>query len=250
MGISKKSTSSRPCLTDRIHTSSAKERGFGWTSSNWSGYAIRGRKGAFRRISGEWIVPFVQPSARTAYSSAWIGIDGYGNSSLIQTGTGHEYVNGIIRYYAWWEILPAAETVIPYPVFPGDRMQALIFQTSPGKWMIQLRNLSRQWIFRTLQRYSGPQSSAEWILEAPQVDGRLAGLARLTPTCFSRCRVNGRSPKLKSSDGGVMIQKKVKAAIPSRPNNRGDAFTVTRLCRNALPPVHSKLPIQYIHSKK
>lgn len=245
-----KVTSSRPCLTDRIHTSSAKESGYGWTSGNWSGYAIRGRKGAFRQISGEWIVPFVKPSAKTAYSSAWIGIDGYGNSSLIQTGTGHESVNGTVHYYAWWEILPASETVIPYPVSPGDRMQACIFKTSPGKWIIQLRNLSKQWTFRTLQRYAGPQASAEWILEAPQVDGKIAGLARLSPVYFSRCRVNGKSPKLKASDGGIMIQKKIRVAVPSRPNTRGDAFTVTRLCRNGLPPLYSKLPIQYIHSGK
>ncbi|UQZ37626.1 hypothetical protein C2I18_21725 [Paenibacillus sp. PK3_47] len=233
-----------------MHTSSAKESGFGWSSGNWSGYAIRGKKQAFRQISGEWMVPFVRPSAKAAYSSAWIGIDGYGNSSLIQTGTGHESVNGIVHYYAWWEILPAAETVIPYPVSPGDRMQALIIRTSPGKWMIQLRNLSRHWVFRTTQRYSGPQASAEWIVEAPQVNGSIAGLARLSPVCFSRCRVNGKSPKLKSSDGGIMIQNKHKVAVPSRPNTRGDAFTVKRPCKNVLPPVHSKLPIQYIHSRK
>lgn len=234
---------SRPCLTDKTHKGRTQITGFGWTSSNWSGYAIRGKKGAFRRISGEWVVPYVKPTAKPSYSSAWIGIDGFKNSSLIQTGTGHESVNGTVRYYAWWEILPAAETVIPLPVSPGDRIRATIVKLSPGKWCIMLCNLSKQWTFRTIQRYNGPQSSAEWIMEAPQVGNSVAALAQISPTRFRCCRINGKSPKLTPENGGIMIQNNVTVAVPSCPSARGDAFTVKRLYQKGLSQAYLKSPI-------
>ncbi|WP_258166301.1 G1 family glutamic endopeptidase [Paenibacillus sp. PCH8] len=78
---------------------------FGWISSNWSGYALTGLPNPYRRISAEWTVPYVLPCTRNSYSSAWIGINGFENTSLIQTGTGHDWIQGKPSYYAWWEIL-------------------------------------------------------------------------------------------------------------------------------------------------
>lgn len=151
----------------------------------------------------------MKPTSRATYSSAWIGIDGFKNSNLIQTGTGHEFVNGTARYYAWWEILPSAETVIPFS--------------------ITLRNLSQQWTFRTLQRYIGPQTSVEWVMEAPQVDGSIAKLAHVSPTMFTCCRVNGKNPKLTPAMGGTMIQNNATVAIPSCPSRSGNSFVVKPL---------------------
>ncbi|MBW4084189.1 G1 family glutamic endopeptidase [Paenibacillus sp. S150] len=233
----------RPCVTGKAHKSKTQSTGYGWTSDNWSGYAISGKKGAFRRISGEWIVPFVKPTSSPTYSSAWIGIDGFKNSSLIQTGTGHESINGVVRYYAWWEILPAAETVIPLPVSPGDRMRASIVKLDGTKWRITLCNLSKQWTFRTIQRYTGPQTSAEWIMEAPQVGASIGKLAKVTPTKFFCCRVNGKSPMLTPADGGVMVQNNITAAVPTCPNAGGDAFIVKRVYRKGKPLAHSRNPI-------
>ncbi|MEK3944955.1 MULTISPECIES: G1 family glutamic endopeptidase [Paenibacillus] len=217
-----------PCLKDKSNANKFQSSGFGWSSTNWSGYTITGKKGAFNRIAGEWIVPYVKPTSKPSYSSAWIGIDGFKNSSLIQTGTGHEFVNGRARYYAWWEILPDVETVIPLPVSPGDHIKANITKVGRNKWTITLRNLSRNWIFRTLQRYTGPQTSGEWIMEAPEVDGSIAKLARVSPTCFYCCRINGKSPRLTLNMGGIMVQNNATIAVPSCPNHRGDSFTVKR----------------------
>ncbi|MHA6529581.1 G1 family glutamic endopeptidase [Paenibacillus sp. BAC0078] len=233
----------RPCVTAKAHKNKAQSTGFGWVSSNWSGYAISGKKGAFRQISGDWIVPFIKATSKTAYSSAWIGIDGFKNSNLIQTGTGHESINGVVHYYAWWEILPAAETVIPLPVSPGDHMRASITKESSGKWLITLRNLSKQWTFRTFQRYTGPQSSAEWIMEAPQVGGKIGALSKMTATRFFRCSVNGKSPRLTPADSGIMVQNKITVAVPSSPSANGDAFNVKRVYRKGKPLVHSRSPI-------
>ncbi|MEK4008118.1 G1 family glutamic endopeptidase [Paenibacillus sp. FSL H3-0333] len=243
MGQVNRLTRSKPCLKDKLNTGRAASSGFGWTSSNWSGYAISGKKGSYRQISADWIVPYVKPTVKPTFSSAWIGIDGFKNSSLIQTGTGHESVNGKVRYYAWWEILPASETVIPFPVSPGNHMRASIVKLSPGKWCITLRNLSKCWVFRTVQRYNGPQSSAEWIVEAPQVGFDIAPLSKLSTVCFTCCQVNGRSPRLKVSDGGIMIQNKKLLAVPSPPRSCGSAFSVRRIYHKSPPVVYSRNPI-------
>lgn len=212
----------QPCLFKK---SEQKQR-HRTASSNWSGYAISGQKGVFHRISGEWTVPYVRPSSEPAFSSIWIGIDGYQNDSLIQTGTGHDYMDGSPYYYAWWEILPAVATIIPLTVRPGDRMSAVIVKRTCSKWLIHLKNLSRNWCFQTVQRYNGPRSSAEWIVEAPEVEGATTRLTRLTPVHFSRCRVNGKNPKLTPAQGIKMIQERRIVSIPSRLNLAGDSFTV------------------------
>ncbi len=55
-------------------------------STNWSGEAETGQEDGFSSISGSWTVPEVSGAA-TSFSASWIGIDGFGNITLIQTGT-------------------------------------------------------------------------------------------------------------------------------------------------------------------
>ena len=101
-----------------------------WAASNWSGYA---ETGTFTGVSGTWTVPSVASTSSATYSSTWIGVDGYNNGNLIQTGTEQDYYNGAAHYDAWWEILPAAETEISpssYAVSPGDQMSSSIYETS------------------------------------------------------------------------------------------------------------------------
>ena len=214
----------QPCLLEKSTLS--RRNVSGSYSSNWSGYALSGSKGMYNRVSGSWIVPYVRPSSTSSYSSAWIGIDGYLNSSLIQTGTGHDFVHGKPYYYAWWEILPAFATIIPHPVHPGDCMKAIIVKRTCTKWLICLKNLTRNWTFRTVQQYSGPQSSAEWIVEAPEVGRVNTRLANLTPVIFKHCRVNGKIPKLSADQRVTMVQNGRVVSLPTQPSKSGDAFVV------------------------
>lgn len=200
--------------------------GFGWTSSNWSGYAVT-NKAPYNSITGQWVVPKVNPSSQSAYSSAWIGIDGFNNNSLIQTGTAHDYINGSAHYYAWWEILPAAVTKIPHPVSPGDRMHAEIRNLGNSLWSITLINNTKRWTFRIIQSYSGPQESAEWIVEAPSINGQTARLANYGKVTFDKASVNGGNPMLMKANGGVMIQQNVQVSTPSAPDKDKDGFAVS-----------------------
>lgn len=197
----------------------------GWASSNWSGYA---KTGTFTKATGAWVVPSVARSRKATYSSQWVGIDGFNNSNLIQTGTEADYYSGSAHYAAWWEILPAAETVIPsITVHPGDQMAASIAKGSGSSWTITLTDSTIGASFTTTQTYAGPGSSAEWIEEAPSVGGRIATLARYSsPDTFDPGTANGLSPALTAADGGVMIQKGVQVSTPSVPDRDTDGFNM------------------------
>jgi hypothetical protein len=60
------------------------------TSLNWAGYAIetnlnKPQSGAVTDVKGSWVVPTVDCLATpNAYSSFWIGIDGYSSNTVEQ----------------------------------------------------------------------------------------------------------------------------------------------------------------------
>jgi hypothetical protein len=243
-----------------------------WASSNWSGYA---ETGTYTAIKGSWTVPSVTGPApvvtttvtrvhgrlvtRTTttytntYSSAWIGIDGYSNSSLIQTGTEMDWVNGQAQYNAWWEVLPKAETPISKPVAPGDVLSASIVKSknSSGQfvWTITISDAgngtnSNQWSFTTSPAYSGPGTSAEWIVEAPTVGGKQATIAdyNFPASAASAGDFNGAAVQasigsnyvpagLVLDEEGFLIQPvngtQTQVSTPSAPNAAGTAFNIS-----------------------
>lgn len=205
--------------------SAATASNVGWASSNWSGYAKTGT--GFTTITGTWTVPAAASTRTATFSSNWIGIDGFNNSSLIQTGTESDYYNHSAHYTVWWEILPAAETPIAsMSVSPGDTVTASITHQSGSTWVISIKDLKTGKSFTTSQSYTGPQTSAEWIEEAPTVGGRIAPLAHYGSSTFDPGTVNGGNPGLKASDGGAMIQNRVQVSTPSLPDTDTDGFTM------------------------
>ena len=153
-------------------------------STNWSGEIVTGS--TYTAINGEWTVPSVVPSESAEYSASWIGIDGVGNSTLIQTGTSQDTDDGSTSYYAWVELLPAVSVPIEdAPVSPGDAMDADIVETSPDVWRIEILDMTQNWFYQQSFDYSTPGASAEWIEEAPTVDGSQSALANFGSTTFS-----------------------------------------------------------------
>jgi hypothetical protein len=206
----------------------------GWAASNWSGYAVTGS--VYKSVTGQWTVPAVPTSGQATYSSAWIGIDGFNNSSLIQTGTESDSYNGGTHYYAWWEILPAAETVIrSISVHPGDVMTASITQGSGSSWTIKISD-NHGASFSTKQRYTGPQSSAEWVVEAPTVGGQIARLANYGSATLDPGTVNGGNPLLNAGQGGVMVQNGAQVSTPSNPDADTDGFSAAYGSTAVAPP--------------
>jgi len=216
-----------PSISHHPRISAGVPRTAGWASSNWSGYAVTG--GPFTSAAGQWTVPSVAASRRSTFSSSWVGIDGFNNSNLIQTGTEQDYYNGSAHYNAWWEILPAAETVITtISVSPGDHMSATIARVSGQSFKITITDTSNGQSFNITQTYNGPLTSVEWIQEAPTVGGRVATLATYSsPTTFDPGTANGGNPGLSAADSGVMIQKGVQVSTPSGPDSDTDGFNIS-----------------------
>jgi peptidase A4-like protein len=209
--------------------------GAGWASSNWSGYATTGT--GLNAATGSWVVQAVSPSRGASYSSQWVGIDGFNNNDLIQTGTESDYYSGRAHYDAWWEILPAAETVIPsITVRPGDVMSASVKQVSGTSWSISITDRTTGQTFSTTQTYTGPRTSAEWVEEAPTVGGRVATLAHYGLTTFDPGTLNGKNPGLTSADSGVMIQKNRQVSTPSTPDRDTDGFNMQYGSTAPAPP--------------
>lgn len=229
---------------------------FGWSSTNWSGYAIASDvNGTYKSVAASWNVPTVKassgtqtsswwgwlgrwfaslfgvgPSSSDAYSATWIGIDGFTNSNLIQAGTAQNIVNGSPQYYAWWEILPAAESEISpveYPVSGSDAMTSTIAQQGDGTWRIVLHNQTRGWTFiKSGIQYTGPQTSVEWIEEAPEVNGTVTALANYGEVSFHNVTVNGANPYLQLSAAGIMVQNNQQVSTPSAPGPSGNDFNI------------------------
>jgi hypothetical protein len=182
-------------------------------------------------------VPTAAASKSATYSSNWIGIDGFNNSSLIQTGTESDYYNHAAHYAVWWEILPAAETPITtMTVHPGDTIKASISRGTSGVWTISISDVNTGATSTTTHAYSGPLTSAEWIEEAPSIGGRVATLAHYGQATFDPGTVNGVTPGFTAANGGVMVQHGTQVSTPSTPDSDQDGFNVSYGAVAPAPP--------------
>src|SRR5262249_9251961 len=130
-------------------------------STNWSGYAVSTGAGAVSEVAGSWVVPAVSSSV-SGYSSAWVGIDGWGSSTVEQIGTDSDYVNGQAAYYAWYEMYPAAPVNLSLTINPGDTMSASVSYTGSNQYVLSITDVTTGGTFSTTQTFSsGQRSSAE-----------------------------------------------------------------------------------------
>lgn len=172
------------------------------TSTNWSGLAVFASTGdKFKWIIGNWIVPDPNqptslPTGQWYYSSAWIGIDGWGSNDVLQAGTDSDVLlqNGVAhkQVSAWWEWFPNySVTINNFPVSSGDYMTCLICAISANTATIYLTNISTG--THTSFQITAPSgitlkgNCAEWIVEAPTVNGGQSALANYGATFFDEC---------------------------------------------------------------
>jgi hypothetical protein len=212
------------------HNGGGGSASYGWASSNWSGYATT-RSTPYTDVTASWTVPTVLATRQASYSAAWTGIDGFTNSSLIQTGTEQDYYQGSAHYAAWWTTSNQGfiEQPIAESVAPGDTMTAHIYETATDTWTIELSDTgpAHDWAFSLPGlSYAGPGASAEWILEAPTVGGRIAPLAHYQGNAFDPDTANDVTPGFAVSDAGIMIQGRSTVSTPSLPDSDTDGFAM------------------------
>lgn len=173
------------------------------SSYNWSGYAQTGAAGAFHSISAVWTVPTLK-TTDNGYSSTWVGVDGFNDGYLVQTGTEADVVNHQAHYDAWWEIItpanPAPEVIYrTFSVQPGDKITGSVVKGTGGKWTMKLVDARTGKIATHTAAFAGPGQSAEWIQEDTQVNGVISPAPNWQTVHFSQATANGANPQLKYS---------------------------------------------------
>jgi hypothetical protein len=163
--------------------------------SNWAGYIVssdlQNPQPTVTAISASWAVPTVTASAQNdTFAAVWIGIGGYYDNTLIQTGTEQDSIGGQGDYTAWYELLPAlAVTIDTMVVSPGDQMNASIHlvDSATDTWSISIEDLTTSQAFQDDFTYASSQLSAEWIVERPLAGRRLSTLANIDTVMFTNC---------------------------------------------------------------
>jgi hypothetical protein len=145
-------------------------------SLNWSGYAVTPSVHDVTAVSSTFVVP-AAGLLPPGFAAMWAGIGGYSTSDLLQAGTAEQSApsDPLLgpQYYAWYELLPNAETQLSgcsgdpsCAVSPGDQISVAITEVSGSKWKLAMSDAGR-WTWSKEVSYSSSRSSAEWILEAP-----------------------------------------------------------------------------------
>jgi hypothetical protein len=180
---------------------------------NWSGYALTGT--GFTGVTGTFNVPAPLKSASCLEeTSVWVGIDGLHNQDLLQAGVAERgfavpsgraqttwpapgvapvLCGGGAQIYAWWEDLPSGPVQVDVPVHVGDSVTVSIFKMSPGWWAVALHDLTAKQSFFLAQPYDGPQTSVEWVVEAPDVMGLTRAPVPFRTVGFQHLDANGVS---------------------------------------------------------
>ncbi len=230
-------------LSDTPLTSSPRIHIRDGTSYNWAGYAVETnlnspQSGAVTDVKGSWKVPVVNcKSTPNAYSSFWIGIDGYSSSSVEQTGTDSDCSSKNPKYYAWYEMYPAYPVKLNINIRPGDVMTAEVRYIGSNQFKLTITDTTTGVTFSTTQTSSGAQrSSAEWVAEAPSSLNRVLPLANFGTALFSNSQVtlNGITGTINNtawqSDAMTMVTSSgVVKAQPSALSTDGSSFSVAWL---------------------
>lgn len=177
------------------------------TSTNWAGYAIvpAAGGGVIQEVTAEWSIPTAtcgQPSG-AALDAQWVGIDGYGNGNVSQTGTAAycSSPGATPTYYLWWEFYPYNSAQFIYSASAGDFVQAYVLYNAAacvnghcGIYDLILNDLSSgnsisvtgdAAVCSGSNCEGGPDASAECVSEEP------AGydLTKATKVTFLACAV-------------------------------------------------------------
>jgi hypothetical protein len=176
-------------------------------NSIWAGYLVASNTNkpepTITSINASWTVPEITQFTSGASSAEWIGIGGFFDKTLIQVGSEQDSFRDHEEYSVWYELLPDnAITIESINVSPGDTIYASISLVNPAmdEWLIYIADSNGNQVFQKTVIYHASQLSAEWILERPEINGRVTSMANLTMVTFNDCQatISGKTNMLGS----------------------------------------------------
>ncbi|MGD0588752.1 MAG: G1 family glutamic endopeptidase [Thermoplasmata archaeon] len=168
-------------------------------SYNWGGFVVYDASYVVSKVVGSWTVPAITgvagttcPDAQKTWesNSVWVGIDGFMDGTVEQTGTSSDCHYGTAHYYAWYEFYPSGSVSVPFTIKAGDAITASVLYVG--------HNASGSLFTTTISdkttgtTYTSPKTavpgadrnSAEWIDESPYYNGYL-GLTQVGQIKFT-----------------------------------------------------------------
>jgi hypothetical protein len=139
-------------------------------STNWSGYAVTSPS-KFTSVQGDFVQPAVTCTGKGQYVAAWVGLDGYNNSTVEQDGTFATCIgphNDTPVYVAWYEMYPAGSVEL-FPVNAGDEIAPAVTYTGTTFTLSLTDVTTGQSGSFTAPCKSCRRASAEWIVERPEL---------------------------------------------------------------------------------
>jgi Peptidase A4 family len=220
------------------------------TSTNWSGYAVTPAGGGVTAVTSTFAVP-TGGLFPPGFAATWTGIGGYDSADLIQAGVAESSVPSLPvvgqQYYAWFELLPNAETPLTgctgdatCTVTPGEAVTVRIFQIGATEWTISVVD-GGHWTWSSNVSYQSANSSAEWIQEAPTVEGLQSLLANTGTTSFgptSTYTAGGQSLTIAQGNPTQIILSPglINEATPSALAPDGQTFNVCAYAQTCATP--------------
>jgi hypothetical protein len=247
-------TASRPQVGGVLVRSNSHEvlplHGGTATSTNWSGYAVTPATDGITAVNSTFVVPsaaIVPPG----FGATWTGIGGYSSTDLIQAGVAEMSLPTLPlvgdQYYAWYELLPNAETQLTNctgdsscTVSPGDSITVNISQDAATLWTISVADAGH-WTWSSQVTYASSNSSAEWIQEAPSIEGLQSLLADTGTTTFgptSTYVVGGKTYTIAQGNPTLIYLSPglVNEATPSALAANGQSFDVCAYAQTCATP--------------
>jgi hypothetical protein len=202
--------SSLPLRADTIYpvptfAPSAQTYALSYATSNWSGYVAENdlidtqpqpvNNDTVTAVSGSWIVPKVKPSTISGGGQClvWVGIDGFSNNTVEQIGTGSLIVDGQATYGVFYEMYPGSLVSVPMTRFTaGQSVTASVtynVPSNPDQFQLSFTDNTSGYSFTVYGSSSTAlRSSAEWIAEAPTLNGSITSLPQFGSVTFTNAQ--------------------------------------------------------------
>ena len=167
---------------------------FNQDGGNWSGWVVRGS--GFYSVSASWVEPAVTCNSSNDLYAPWVGIDGYGSSSVEQTGVATDCSAGYPVYQAWYEMYPKAPVYYNNTVRANDSFTASVTRSGTN-YTLKITDNTQGWTQTVTKSYNGANASAEFILESPT-----AAYPNFGTVHFTNAKINGATF---TGSGGIAL---------------------------------------------
>jgi hypothetical protein len=161
--------------------------GYTFAGGNWGGYAATG---SYTTASASWTLPATTCTSTNDLYAAWVGLDGYGSSTVEQTGVAADCSSGSLRWRPWYEMYPRSPVYFTgVTTRTGDSISATVTSLGGGKYRLVISDSTSGWSKTFNQSLSSARNaSAEAVVESPT-----DSYPRFASQPFTSVTFNGRA---------------------------------------------------------